>query len=181
MATDLARADAQRDVIDDGQRTFRAANLLGQVLGLEDDGSGGVCGVVQSETVLRRERVLGVWLGWLAACPASAASRDTGAQILVLGDSLSAGYGIDVEEGWVALLAETLEGTRLRLPRRECQRQRRNDHRWAAAAAARPGDRTSRRSWCSSSAGMTACAGCRSPPAAENLNRMVELSLGARR
>lgn len=41
---------------------------------------------------------VGVWL----ACAA------TNAQILVLGDSLSAGYGIDVKDGWVQLLEERL-------------------------------------------------------------------------
>ena len=33
-------------------------------------------------------------------------SADEKARILVLGDSLSAGYGIELEESWVSLLAE---------------------------------------------------------------------------
>ena len=43
--------------------------------------------------------------------------------ILVLGDSLSAGYGIRVEQGWVALLQGRLQRRRLRVPRRQCQRR----------------------------------------------------------
>ena len=38
-----------------------------------------------------------------------AAAVDTRPSILVLGDSLSAGYGIPIEQGWVALLGERLE------------------------------------------------------------------------
>ncbi len=53
------------------------------------------------------------WLSlWLLLC-ASAAIHAQGETdpptLLVLGDSLSAGYGIDVEEGWVALLNQRLE------------------------------------------------------------------------
>jgi len=45
----------------------------------------------------------------LAAPGAGAAPAAPAARILVLGDSLSAGYGIRPEEGWVALLARRLE------------------------------------------------------------------------
>lgn len=41
---------------------------------------------------------------WLAALPALAAERT----VLVMGDSLSAAYGLAPEQGWVALLAERL-------------------------------------------------------------------------
>lgn len=41
----------------------------------------------------------------LCAAPLSAAPRT----ILILGDSLSAGFGIDLEQGWVALLQKRLE------------------------------------------------------------------------
>lgn len=41
----------------------------------------------------------------LFVCNAASAATPT---ILVLGDSLSAGYGIDVRDGWVALLAKRL-------------------------------------------------------------------------
>jgi acyl-CoA thioesterase-1 len=40
------------------------------------------------------------------SCPASAADKPV---ILVLGDSLSAGYGIPVEQGWVARLQQRLD------------------------------------------------------------------------
>ena len=41
---------------------------------------------------------------WLAALPALAAERT----VLVMGDSLSAAYGLAPEQGWVALLADRL-------------------------------------------------------------------------
>ena len=41
---------------------------------------------------------------WLAAVPALAAERT----VLVMGDSLSAAYGLAPEQGWVALLADRL-------------------------------------------------------------------------
>jgi len=48
---------------------------------------------------------------WLVIVPASAASvASTQAPVvLVFGDSLSAGYGISVERGWVSLLAQKIE------------------------------------------------------------------------
>ena len=45
----------------------------------------------------------------LAAANAGAAPAAPAPRIVVLGDSLSAGYGIRPEEGWVALLARRLE------------------------------------------------------------------------
>ena len=55
--------------------------------------------------------VLGLGLGWLAwASPAFAAGAAMPARtILVLGDSISAGYGINLEDGWVALLQKRLK------------------------------------------------------------------------
>jgi acyl-CoA thioesterase I len=49
-------------------------------------------------------------VGWVLACigPATAADKPAPA-VVVLGDSLSAGYGIKVQEGWVNLLAKRLE------------------------------------------------------------------------
>ena len=41
--------------------------------------------------------------------PAKAAPATAAPKILVLGDSLSAGYGIDVRRGWVALLQQQLK------------------------------------------------------------------------
>jgi len=50
-----------------------------------------------------------MWFGWLAlASPAIGAATPT-RTILVLGDSISAGYGINLEEGWVALLQKRLK------------------------------------------------------------------------
>ena len=57
--------------------------------------------------------------GWLvllivtfASVPINAAPTNTeqSPSLLVMGDSLSAAYGIEREEGWVSLLAERLEG-----------------------------------------------------------------------
>jgi acyl-CoA thioesterase I len=45
----------------------------------------------------------------LALAAGAAAAPASPATLLVVGDSLSAGYGIRVEEGWVALLAHRLE------------------------------------------------------------------------
>src|SRR5690606_32595481 len=51
-------------------------------------------------------------LALLAAAPASArqadGSDDTRRTVLVMGDSLSAGYGLAADEGWVSLLAARL-------------------------------------------------------------------------
>lgn len=71
-----------------------------------------------------------------AATPAAAASKESAPVILVVGDSLSAGYGMSVDATWVALLekrlarqgygyrvvnasvsGETTGGARVRLPR----------------------------------------------------------------
>lgn len=50
-----------------------------------------------------------LWV-WLGIAPLAAAENASSApKILVLGDSLSAGYGIDANRGWVALLETTLQ------------------------------------------------------------------------
>lgn len=51
-----------------------------------------------------------MWAGfWVALSSGPAAAQaTTRAQVLVLGDSISAGYGIQREQGWVALLAKRL-------------------------------------------------------------------------
>jgi acyl-CoA thioesterase-1 len=58
-------------------------------------------------------RVIVILMAWLIALPAVGAApavASTGMPvILVFGDSLSAGYGIRVEQGWVSLLAQKLE------------------------------------------------------------------------
>jgi len=73
-----------------------------------------------------------VWLGLLAAASVAWAGKDTGGgpaggragtaaagtpALLVMGDSLSAAFGIPLQRGWVALLAERLrqEGHALRV------------------------------------------------------------------
>jgi len=52
-------------------------------------------------------------MAWLIALPAVGAAPAVAAAampvILVFGDSLSAGYGIRVEQGWVSLLAQKIE------------------------------------------------------------------------
>jgi acyl-CoA thioesterase I len=109
--------------------------------------------------------VLGLWLGWLAWASPAAGAATPARTILVLGDSISAGYGINVEEGWVALLqkrlkaqgygyrvvnasvsGETTSGGLQRLPRA-----------WRS---------TSPRSSSSSWGATTACAACPSRPPA---------------
>ncbi len=57
-------------------------------------------------TLIRTLRISTVLLVmWTLALPAHAAAPRT---IVVLGDSLSAGYGIKIQEGWVSLLAQRL-------------------------------------------------------------------------
>ncbi|WP_036187419.1 arylesterase [Marinimicrobium agarilyticum] len=56
-----------------------------------------------------RQRLLGWFCLWLLLSASAFASAQTAPKILVLGDSLSAGYGIDVEDGWVELLERRLE------------------------------------------------------------------------
>jgi acyl-CoA thioesterase-1 len=50
-------------------------------------------------------------IGWLpmAANASSASGAKAEPVILVVGDSLSAGYGIDIKQGWVALLEQRLK------------------------------------------------------------------------
>jgi acyl-CoA thioesterase I len=51
-------------------------------------------------------RVIGILVTWLAALAASAALASPSNVMLVYGDSLSAGYGIRIEQGWVSLLQQ---------------------------------------------------------------------------
>ena len=53
-------------------------------------------------------RVIGILVAWLIALAASAALASQSNVILVYGDSLSAGYGIRVEQGWVSLLQQKI-------------------------------------------------------------------------
>jgi acyl-CoA thioesterase-1 len=53
-------------------------------------------------------RVIGILVAWLFALAASAALASQSNVILVYGDSLSAGYGIRVEQGWVSLLQQKI-------------------------------------------------------------------------
>jgi acyl-CoA thioesterase-1 len=62
-------------------------------------------------------RVIGILIAWLVMAPAATAAVAAAASaaptqapvVLVFGDSLSAGYGIRVEQGWVSLLAQKIE------------------------------------------------------------------------
>ena len=56
--------------------------------------------------ILRQRLALGLLL--LGFAQSSAA---TGQSVLVLGDSISAAYGMSLEQGWVALLADQLEAS----------------------------------------------------------------------
>jgi acyl-CoA thioesterase-1 len=53
-------------------------------------------------------RVIGILVAWLIALATSAALASQSNVILVYGDSLSAGYGIRVEQGWVNLLQQKI-------------------------------------------------------------------------
>ncbi|MGA2562953.1 MAG: arylesterase [Steroidobacteraceae bacterium] len=53
-------------------------------------------------------RVIGILVAWLIVLAASAALASQSQVILVYGDSLSAGYGIRVEQGWVNLLQQKI-------------------------------------------------------------------------
>jgi acyl-CoA thioesterase-1 len=63
-----------------------------------------------SECLSRGARLVGLLAALLVAGPAPAATGDgpTAPALVVLGDSLSAGYGLRVEDGWVALLERRL-------------------------------------------------------------------------
>lgn len=59
----------------------------------------------------RLSRGLAIWVLGIAAIIAwPTAHADTPPTVLVVGDSLSAAYGIEQEEGWVSLLTERLDG-----------------------------------------------------------------------
>lgn len=54
-------------------------------------------------------RIWASWLGIIGLAVSSAVWSATVPTVLVLGDSLSAGYGIATEQGWVALLEQKLK------------------------------------------------------------------------
>ena len=56
-------------------------------------------------------------------------------KILVLGDSISAAYGMSLEQGWVAQLAAHLKERDPESPSSQCQHQWGND-RWGASTSA---------------------------------------------
>jgi acyl-CoA thioesterase-1 len=117
----------------------------------------------------------------LAALP-FAAGKAAGAPaapvILVLGDSLSAGYGISVEQGWVALLQARLRskgyGHRSSMPVRAAKPP-------AAASLACPGRsrRIGHPSSSSNSARTTACAGLPVGQKRSNLDSIIDRFAGA--
>jgi len=62
-----------------------------------------------SDPAHRLRRLIATGAALLALVAGAALPATAPATLLVVGDSLSAGYGIRVEEGWVALLAQRLE------------------------------------------------------------------------
>jgi hypothetical protein len=84
----LAAHDRERDVRQNGERSLGAANLLAQP--------------AASSTVSIRSALIVILPAVLDAVRAGRAAESP--KILVLGDSLSAAYGMRVEQGWVALL-----------------------------------------------------------------------------
>lgn len=54
-------------------------------------------------------RFLQIAILWICSLTAAAAATTSSHTILIVGDSLSAGYGINVEAGWVALLNRRLQ------------------------------------------------------------------------
>jgi len=78
--------------------TSRASWTAPALLTLFAFGAGAVSAPVHAQSAGARN----------AAAPAAAAPTGGAPTILVLGDSLSAGYGIRVEEGWVTLLQRRL-------------------------------------------------------------------------
>ena len=65
------------------------------------------------QRVLARRLRVTVWLGLLLLVISYPTTAQPSRPILVLGDSISAAYGIDLEEGWVALLAARIEQERM--------------------------------------------------------------------
>jgi acyl-CoA thioesterase-1 len=66
-------------------------------------------GFLVGKAPLRRRRMLGHCSAWLAlACGLPAHAAPPAAAVLVLGDSLSAEYGLERGRGWVALLEQRL-------------------------------------------------------------------------
>ena len=55
-----------------------------------------------------KQGLLALLVLWLACAPALAAQTRS---VLVLGDSLSAGYGLSAQQGWVALTAQRMKST----------------------------------------------------------------------
>ncbi|MDD4886128.1 MAG: arylesterase [Thiomonas sp.] len=65
--------------------------------------------IVGSPHHASRRKVLGLLLGAAVAAQAQAAPAATKPALLVVGDSLSAGYGLETGKGWVALLRKRME------------------------------------------------------------------------
>ena len=81
-------------MIEDGQLPFGTANLFRQPFGLQQE----LAVVHRRFSVLIALAVLVAPVAWCA-----------GQSIVVLGDSLSSGYGLTAEQSWVAMLADRLK------------------------------------------------------------------------
>ena len=78
-----------------------------------NEGARGRAGYRVAGVAWAAQCAIGLMLALVLAWPAIAAAQDRtpdnhGPAVLVMGDSLSAGYGMAAREGWVALLAERL-------------------------------------------------------------------------
>ena len=98
----LTRMDGYTDISEDRECPFGTGYGLGNALRLEDDGVLHLGGLVN-----RLVCIFVVFAGLSARSVAAAPAPPR--TILVFGDSISAGYGIRVEQGWVSLLQRKLE------------------------------------------------------------------------
>ena len=105
IATDLAARGSQRHVRQNGERSLGAANLLAESLRRQHHRRVVHQAVLRSLPFCPVPRPARLRRGRAARAADAPAAAPT---ILVLGDSLSAAYGIRVEQGWVALLQTRL-------------------------------------------------------------------------
>ena len=99
--------------------------------------------------------------------------------LLVVGDSISAGYGLAAGQVWVDLLAAKLKAERLSATASSMRRSPATRRPAAARACRRCSSSTSRRSWSSSSAATTRCAAAAARATRDNLDAMVAAAQAA--